>query len=321
MIPAMLARSVVPAVLALAATAAGCSFNKIVADNMAASFEDSTVAFNREGSPRHAREASPALLKMLDGFIVSSPENPDLLLKGAEMNATFAFAFIEKEDQDWARELYRKARDYAMRGLATEDETLHAALTAKDAKTREAALKPALAAADEDDVRAVFWTAFAWGGLINMSRSDIAAAADLPLVVAMMERVAELDPDYNFAGSHLFLGVYHARAGRTLGGDPKRSEAHFREVFKRTRDRFLIAYELYAEYTCVALGETEPERARAEFTRALTHVVAAPADIDPEQRLANAIAKERAAALLPQLDDLIFPPLPPEPDGPGGGTR
>src|SRR5687768_9842824 len=95
--------------------APACSMSKLVANNMGPVLRDATIAFNREPSPRHAREAAPGLLKQLDGFIVSSPDNVDLLLAGAEMNATFAFGFIEEEDPDWARELYRKAYGYARR--------------------------------------------------------------------------------------------------------------------------------------------------------------------------------------------------------------
>jgi hypothetical protein len=303
-----------PLVLALLASAPSCSFNKLVADNMASSLKDSTVAFNREGSARHAREAAPALLKMLDGFLVSSPRNRDLLLRGAEMNATFAFGFIEEEDLDWARELYRKALDYGRRALEEDDRDLAAAL-AKD----EAAVRAAVAKVGPDDhVDSLFWTAFAWGGLINVSRQDQRAIADLPKVVAVMERLVAIAPDYYHSGPHLFLAVYYSSRGKTLGGDPKKAYVHFAEAMSTAkthlgRPRNLLAEVLLARYYCVAWGEEKPAEARALFTKTLEDVLAAPDVPGSDTRLMDAIARARAKKLLPQLDDLILPPLPDEP--------
>ena len=46
----------------------------------------SKESFYREASVAHAMAGAPALLKLLDGFIISSPENPDLLIRAAELN-------------------------------------------------------------------------------------------------------------------------------------------------------------------------------------------------------------------------------------------
>lgn len=304
--------------LLLLLLAPGCSLNKLVADNMSGTFRDATVAFNREGSARHAREAAPALLKMLDGFIVSSPENRDLLLEGAEMNATFAFGLVEEEDPAWARELYRKALDYGRRALEGEDRALAATLATKDEKAVRAAVAK-VEAGDDDTIAPLFWTAFAWGGLINVSRTDQRAIADLPKVVAVMERLAAVAPDFYHAGPHLFLAVYCSSRGSMLGGDVGKSALHFGEVTRRTGGRYLIAEVLCARSYCVALGEKKPDLARTEFDRRLRAVLAAKDDIDPDNRLVTAIAKERAKKLLPQLDDLILPPLPE--DTPQAGAK
>ena len=47
---------------------------------------------------------------------------------------------------------------------------------------------------------------------------------------------------------------------------------------------------------------------RALFDKTLREVLDAPADIWPDQRLANELAKRRAARYLKQGDDLILPP-------------
>lgn len=290
--------------------AAGCSMSELIADNMAGSLGDMQAAFNREESPKQAREAAPALLAMLDGFIVSSPDNVELLLAAAEMNATAAFAFYELEDERWARATYRKARRYGLAALQDEDAGLARVLE----EGGEEDVRRALAGLERGDDRipALFWSAFAWGGLINVSRDDMDAIAELPKVVAVMQRLTEVAPGFFHGGPHLFLAMYYSSRGRAVGGDPQKGREHFDEVFLLTRQRALLPHVLFAENYCVALGADEPARARALFTKALLYVREAPADIWPEQRLQNEIAKQWAEELLPELDDLIFPPLPDE---------
>jgi len=290
--------------------AAGCSLNKLVADNMAGSLRDAQVAFNREGSPREAREAAPALLKFLDGFIVSSPDNEGLLLRGAEMNAGFAFGFLEEEDPAWARLCYEKAQGYARRALRLEDPSLEKALGGSDdlLKARLSKLEPG-----DDAIPALFWSAFAWGGYINVSRTDQKAIADLPKVVTIMERLAEIAPHFYHDGPHLFLAVYYSSRGSMLGGDVKKAYAHFMKTMTAPRASFnrprnLLAEVLYARYYCVALGEKEPATARKLFADTLASVAAVPDVPGSDTRLMDALARERAKKLLPQLDDLILPP-------------
>ncbi|MHC4830152.1 MAG: TRAP transporter TatT component family protein [Planctomycetota bacterium] len=288
----------------------GCKFNKLVADNMASSLKDMQAAFNQEESPRQAREASPALLSQLDGFIVSSPENEDLLLAGAEMNASAAFAFFEIEDEDWARACYRKAKRYALRALAERDEDLRDTLVKGD----EQAVRKALAAVKKGDDRipALFWTGFGWGSEINVSKDDMDTMADLPKVVALMEHLLEIAPDYYFAGPHLFMAVYYSSRGPAIGGDLTKAHEHYHEVFKRTNERMLMPYVLYAEFYAVTLGGQDSRQGLKEFDWAIAKVLDAPRDLWPEQGLANAIARQSAEELAEERDDLILPPLPDE---------
>jgi hypothetical protein len=301
------------ALIPLVLLAPACSMNEFVANRMASTFDQTARAMNREESPKTAREAAPALLKMLDSFVEMSPRNPVLLEKAAEQDANFAFAFIEEEDPDRARILYRRAKGYGMRALKERDEDLAKALVGP-----EDALRKRLAGleAGDDAIPALFWAAFAWGGEINVSRTDQRLLADLPKVLAVMDRLCAIAPDFYHAGPHMFLAVYYSSRGSALGGDVKKSKEHFEQVMSRGSDTrgkrrplFLLPYVLYARFYCVALGEKEPEKARKEFVDALKLVRETPLDVDPDNILPNAIAKERAAKLLPQLDDLILPPL------------
>ena len=80
---------------------AGCQWNKLVADNLTATMDDQKRSFYEEPSVAHARAGAPSLLKLLDGFLVSSPDNPELLVRAAELNCGFAMLLIEDEDPDY----------------------------------------------------------------------------------------------------------------------------------------------------------------------------------------------------------------------------
>jgi tetratricopeptide (TPR) repeat protein len=316
------------AVVCAASLATGCNATKFMADSMVGSLESSKTAFNREESPEQARAAAPASLGMIDGFIVSSPKNKKLLLAAAEMNANAAFALIEPRDElgwvwpgydpeeltDWARALYSKAQGYAMRALELQDPELAGALRGDGEKGGKLALAARLATFKERDKRipALFWSAFAWGGAINLSLDDPDAIAALPRIVDVMERLAEVAPDYNFAGAHTFLAVFYSSRGRAAGGDLEKANAHYKEVFERVEGRFLVPYVLYARFYCVALGAEQPARAREQFEQTCHLVLDAARDVHPDQILANTIAKRWAGWLIEDLDNLIFPPLPPE---------
>jgi hypothetical protein len=278
--------------LLLATTGAGCRFNKFVADQMAPGFQDMSRAFNEERSVRHAREAAPGLLKMLDGFIRSSPDNPDLLLLAAEMNASFAFGLVEGEDDEWASELFRKAK-VCGRKVLVRNEAIKSTIDLKEEKFAEA-----LKTLGRDDVPPLFWTAFGWAGWINLNQDDPEIIADLPKVELMMKRVLELDESFFYGGAHLFLGI--TLCEKSLASKPKEALKHFERIFEITSNKYLMAHVLYAKHYAVMVQD------KVVFLKALKYVREAPPDLLPEQALSNAIAKAKAAELLEEADDLIL---------------
>ncbi len=284
----------------LVAALPACKMNRFIANQMTASLQDQTIAFERETNVRHAREAGPGMLKMLDGFLVSSPDNPDLLLAGMRMNTVFGFALIEEEDPQRARDLYARARAYGERLLSRRKGFLEA--LRKGGPELDAALQ----GLRREDVPLLFWYAFAWGSWVNVQRTSPDAVADLPTVQALMGRLRELDETYYQAGPHLFLGVTYGSRTKTMGGDPDKAREHFEANLRLTSRRFLLSHVYYARFHAVQTQD------RNLFLKLLEEVRDAAADLDPDQALANAIARDRAARLLKKVDDLFLPELPEE---------
>ena len=150
-----------------------------------------------------------------------------------------------------------------------------------------------------DDAPALFWTAFAWAGEINLSRDSPSLLAELPKAVALMERARQLSPGYHFAGADLFFGVYYASRPAILGGDLGKARAAFQEARRRTSGQYLMTYVLEARYYAVAAQDKEL------FTTLLNKVQDLPAGQLPDARLSDEIAKIKARTLLGKKDELF----------------
>lgn len=299
------------------ATSSGCSFERMAADTMAPMLIRTKDNFNREPTPRFAREAAPGLLVTLDGMVSASPRNPELQLLKAEMNASFAFAFLEEEDPAWASALYRRSRGAALAALAEEDEDLAAEVEEADG----ARLGALLAETGEDSLPGLFWWAFARGAEVNLNRGDTSQVAELTRVDTIMGWVLARDEAFFNAGPHLYFAMRHLALPPSFGGKPDKGLEHFEAVERITGGKMLMARVLRAQFHAPTLAGTpagtpiakvlEAQKAAwAAYHDELKKVVEAPSDLWPDQALPNAVAKQRALKLLrdPEGHNIITPP-------------
>lgn len=283
-------RAMVAVVLALSA----CSTARFVADKSPPMLDDQSRAFYRETSLRHAREAAPAMLKMLDGFIVSSPDNPELLARGAQQYCGFGLILVEDEDPEWATVLYRRGYGYAIRALRPEIEGFDALVNGP-----VDALETALRRLDRSNAAPVFWAAACLAGFININLDDPGAMAEIPRMLAFARAAEALDDTYFHAGPHLLLGTYYGSVGEALGGNPSESRRHFDRLFEVTGGRFLLGKVFYAKSYVVQ------QQDRDLFVRTLEAVRDAPANLDPDLALPNQAARQKALRLLERVDELF----------------
>ena len=269
---------------------AACSPSTMALRAAVPMLDKGAVAFYEEPDPALARDAFPAQLKMLEGILQNDPGNPRLKRMLAEGFGGYAFLFLEETEPERAKGAYLRGRDYAL-------STLRAPLKDLNALTLEEAGK-ALSSAGPADVEGLFWTGYGWGGWINLSKDTPEAVADLPKVVAIMERVNALSPGFYFGGAELFLGSYDAARPRMLGGDPAKAKARFEQALAFTEGRFLPAKVLYAQYYAVATQDADL------FKKLLDEVVESKDEL-PKARLANAVAKLKAKRLLKKTNDLF----------------
>jgi hypothetical protein len=149
-------------------------------------------------------------------------------------------------------------------------------------------------------VAALFWTAYSWGGIINLQQREPSSLIELPKVDLMMQRVLELDESFFFGGAHLFYGIYYGGRPEMLGGDPLKAKKHLERAIEINNGKYLMAEFLLARYYYISVQNREM------FEHILQSIILASPDLFPEQRLANELARRRAQHWLRRASELFF---------------
>jgi len=277
-----------------------CSPSKIASDLTSGIFKVGAPIFEQEGDVDTAEISGLAMIKTLEVFNFQNPSNKNYLNLLARSYATYAFGFFEtrmvqhqfKDPEkynmyaDRAKNFYKKGKLYGMDLLKRKDEGLVKAMSKGLDHVRKKMNGYA-----RHEIEPIFWTAFNWGSHINLSKDDITVVADLPIVEVMMARIVQVYPGFYFGAPHLFYGVYYASRPAMLGGDPKKALQSFEDAAKVTQGRSLMVYALQAQFLSVQTMD------RSLFDDMLAKINAGSVEALPEQRLANALAKQRAKYL------------------------
>ena len=278
--------------IGLALTLSGC-VQSIAISTVGGLVDEGFVAFTEEDDLAFAEASLPGNLKLLEVLLKSEPENRRLLRLLSQGYASYALAFLEDTDQERARAFYLRARDYGLRLLGQDEELAQAIEGSPEA------LRSLLRSREKDLVPAVFWTAFGWGGYVQLALNSPDALADIPRVEVMMEFVAQADSGFYYGGAHIFLGTLAGMRPRLLGGDPERARAHFETALRLNGGTFLMTHVYYAKSYAVQTLDEEL------FVSLLETVRDTPLEILPENRLANNVAKRKAEQLLARRSELF----------------
>ncbi len=268
-----------------------CIPKRLVVRTTAVILPDALAAMNEESDLKLAEAAAATNLKLVEGLLHADPKNRQLAALTAQAFGGYALAFVEDDEPARAAALYRRGKEYGLRGLM---QNRHVAAGVRGTDDEFVASLQHLGQGDKE---LILWTAMCWGKWIDLSRTDPAAVADLPRVEALFQRLLELDEGYYYAAPHVFLGVFYGGRSRMLGGRPEEAKAHFERALELTHGRFLTARLYYAEFYA---RQTQD---RALFETQLHAILDAPDDILPEMRLANEVAKRKARRLLARVDE------------------
>jgi len=267
----------------------GCSMKAMAIKSMDPIMDDMNIAVNRNTDVDMMKDALPAFLVQMDGFIISAP-SAKLLLKAAEANFGYANAFVEETDKPRASALYLKARGYASRALIGEKDF------EKDFNVQLAAFKENLSGYDRGDVPALFWVANCWIAWVAINLDNPEAIMDMPKAQAMLERVVELDETYYYGMAHTALGAIYAAQPAIMGDSSAKAKEHFDRAFALSGRKLLFVQLFYAQFYAYQIQD------RDLFVKTLEELIATPHDNFPDRAFANEIAKRKAKVMLNNVD-------------------
>lgn len=253
-----------------------------LADNLAA-------AILNQNDPETVREGAPAYLLLIDSLIEGNPQDPSRLATGARLYSAYASIFVT--DEKCAKLMAAKALDYARRALCLKNEPLCRSYD----KSYEEFL-PQLALTSSDDITTLYVFGASWATWIKSSGDDWSSIANLPKIKSMMQRITELQDDYDHGGAHLYLGVIASQLPPSLGGKPEQARSHFERAIELSQGKNLMARVLFARHYARLLYKRELH------DRLLNEVLVAEPTA-PGFTLMNILAKQQATELLDSAKD------------------
>ncbi len=299
-----------PAVPVLAAGAlalSACSPKTIAVNALGNALASDASSWGRDNDPDLVRDATPFALKTIESLLQESPRHAGLLLAAARGFTEYSYAFVASE-ADYgeardlsaatalrarARKLYRRAREYGLRGLEVNHPGFVTAL-GSDPAAAVARLR------SKADVPLLYWTAAAWGLEISLTKDDPELTADLPTTALLVGRAIALDPGYGAGALYDFLIAYDGGRPAAAGGSVEKARKDLEAALEYAHGTRAAPYVSFAEAVSVATQN------RAEFTKLLERALAVDTDRAPDERLANLIAQRRARWLLGRADELFL---------------
>ena len=296
-------RSLVLAALLL--SLGGCSMHQLAVNSLGDAIAQGAAAFSADDDPELIRAAAPFSLKLIESLLAESPWHKGLLLAGSRSFTQYAYAFLQQEAEeseerelaqafrleDRARGLYRRARDYGLRGLALRRPNF--------ARQLRADPRRAVAVIPAPDVALLYWTGASWGALIALSKDKPDLLGELPIVEALMDRALELDESFERGAIHTFMIGYELVRQGGAGDPAVRARRHFTRAMELSRGADAAPLVALAEAVCV------PQQRRAEFEALLDQALRIDIEGAKENRLANLVAQRRGRWLLSRTEHLF----------------
>lgn len=275
--------------LALAAILglAGCS---LVVDRVAGNMADNlSAAILNQEDPETVRDGAPAYLLLMDSLVEGNPDSVALTASAANLYAAYGAVFVKDEER--ARRLTRRARDYGVRAMCLQQEA-----SCGWAQMDFDSFKASLARLELGDVPALYSYTVSSLAFTRAHSDDWGVLADLPKVEFALQRLYELDDTYQGGTIDLYLGILNCLRPPALGGQPEIGREHFERAVAMSGGRDLsVKVEFARSYARLMYDRELHDRLLREVLEANP--------VTPGYTLFNTLAQREARELLETADD------------------
>ena len=241
-------------------------------------------AMLNQTDPEIVRAGAPAYLLLIDSLIEDAPNDPNLLLAGARLYSAYGGGLIS--DPLRQKGLALKSLDYAGRGLC---------ITRPEICARKhlpyGEFVPTLESLVQTDLEGLYTFGASWIGWIQANQDDWSAIAELPKAEAVLQKVVEVQPDFEHGRAQLYLGVIRSLIPPAIGGKPEVGREHFEKaiLFSGGKD-LLVKLEFARRYARLVFNR--------ELHDQLLQEVLDADPVSPGLTLSNVLAQQQARKLL-----------------------
>lgn len=248
-----------------------------------------SIAILNQNDPETVRDGAPAYLIMLDSFVESSPDDAAMLSAAGELYAAYGVVFVE--DTERAERLTARAQSYGQRALCVSN---NKACGADDMPFKQ--FESVLSQLSKKDTASLYTYGLTGLAYIKTHSSEWGAMANLPRVESALNRVQQLDNQYQAVQVEHYLAVLNTIRPPALGGKFDEGKAHFEEAMALSQGKDLSINVDYARYYARTLYD------RDLHDKLLNEVMTA--DVNQNgYTLFNVLAQREAQQLLDSADD------------------
>ncbi|MCF6287661.1 MAG: TRAP transporter TatT component family protein [Proteobacteria bacterium] len=187
------------------------------------------------------RDGLPTYLLLVDGGLITYPENKSLLLTSVSLNSAYSGIFVDDEVRKL--KMSNKAFSHAQKVICLYREN------ACNIKSSSFAVfeKIVLAFDNEKDLPFLYALASSWTSYIELTSDDFNSIAELGRVEMLMLQIIKINQTYQDGMPWVYLGVLNSLIPPALGGNPEKGKGFFEQAIAISAGKNLIAKVLYAE--------------------------------------------------------------------------
>lgn len=272
-----------------------------------ASANDPMLALTGETDVILVGDFFPTVLKLYEILQKQNPDHLGLSMMTGSLNVMYANAFVQtpadslgvaqfdKQNSEYERAKlhYLRGRDMELDFLEGRHKGFREAMFSGD----EEKIKTAVAKMDKNDVDAAYWCGAGWLAAFSLDILNPDLIANLGAPIAILEKAAQINPDYNNGSIWDVLFNFYMVAPGDFGGDPERGMQCYEEELRVSGGKTPGMYVTYAQAVCVPNGDEKG------FDEALEKALAINPDDNPSSRLMTTISQNKARWLQAHKSD------------------
>jgi predicted anti-sigma-YlaC factor YlaD len=272
---------------------------------------DPMMAFMGEEDPVIVQEVLPVILKLYEIMHIENPEHSGNRIMLGTLNVMYANLCVESKaelmtdprllDEQVAE--FERAKLHYMRGhdlIFGAFEKRWPGFTSSIMGSDENKIKEFVSKLTKDDVNSMYWACAGFFASFALNPLDLDIIGAIKGHIAVLEKVASLDPEYSNGAIWDVLTQIYVAAPMDFGGDYERGLYCHEQALKASKGNSAGIYVTKAKSICVPAGDKEG------FLQAINAALAIDVKADRSQSLMNVLNQNKAKRLLAQINDYFI---------------